>query len=349
MTPAQFRARLSRSDPAPAYLFLGAEAYQRDICRRALLERVLETGERESGLTRHDLDEVSLAEVLDDARSLSLFAQNRLIWVGSAESALPRGRVKSGDDASGAAQIADYIGNPTPGVVLVFEASRYELAGEGKKKAERVGKFYSAIPDKVEFPPYPEREAMALARQLAEEAGVRLSVDAIGLLVESAGSDAARIANEVEKLRLFAGEDGTVTETQLMELVPSARTANIFGLVDALGRSDRGAALEILDTLVRENEYLPLALSFLGTQFRQTLVAKEARLRSAQEIQSHFSKMGVLIWPARARQIQQTLAAFSTRRLKTVLQKIHLADRSLRDTRPDDRVIVEQLVFALTE
>jgi len=349
MTPAQFQTQLSRREPAPAYLFLGAEAYQRSQCREALFDKALDEVERESGSTRHDLDEVSLAEVLDDARALSLFAPRRVIWVSSAESVLPRGRAKAKNEESGAAQLAAYIHDPSPGVVLVFEASRYELAGEGKKKAERVRKFYSAIPDQVEFSPYGQREALALARQLAAAAGLRLSASAITLLVESVGADAARIATEVEKLRLFAGDGGSVTEKQMTELVPSARTATIFALVDALGRSDRGGALEILDTLVREGEYLPLALTFLGTQFRQALVAKEARLRTAHEIQRHLSEMGVPIWPSRARQLQQTLAAFSTQRLKTALQKVHLTDRSLRDTRPDDRTVVEQLVFALTD
>jgi len=256
--------------------------------------------------------------------------------------------VSQKEDDSGAA-LADYAGNPSPGVVLVFEASRDELSGEGKKKADRVAKFYSAIRDVVEFPPYSQGEATALARQLAADANLKLTGGALALLVESVGGDASRIAGEIEKLRLFHGDGGTVTEDQVTELVPSARSATIFALVDALGRSQRDVALGILDTLVREGEYLPLALSFLGAQFRHALVAKEARLRSVQDIQSHLSKMGVPIWPARARQIQQTLTAFPTARLKTALQKVHLADKSLRDTRPDDRVIVEQLIFALTE
>ena len=55
---------------------------------------------------------------------------------------------------------------------------------------------------------------------------------------------------------------------------PKIRT--VFALVAALGRGDRTRALEILDTLAREGEYMPLALTFLGTQFRMALVAREA-------------------------------------------------------------------------
>lgn len=79
MTPDQFIAQLQKG-PAPAYLFLGPEAFQRDRCRRALLDTVLPAEEREDGYTSHDLSQITLAEALDDARALSLFASNRVIW-----------------------------------------------------------------------------------------------------------------------------------------------------------------------------------------------------------------------------------------------------------------------------
>ena len=51
---------------------------------------------------------MSLTEILDDARSMSLFAPQRVIWVSSAEAALPRGRAVSSEESSAAAGIAAY-------------------------------------------------------------------------------------------------------------------------------------------------------------------------------------------------------------------------------------------------
>src|SRR5450755_3552045 len=98
MTPDQFLDRLRKTGPAPAYLFLGPESYQRERCRRALIEAVLPPEERAGGLTRHDLDQTTLASALDDARSLSLFATRRVIWLAGAEAALPRGRAAASDE-----------------------------------------------------------------------------------------------------------------------------------------------------------------------------------------------------------------------------------------------------------
>jgi len=92
VTPEQFIRALELQPPKPVYLFLGPEMHRRRQCRGALLGKVLTAEERESGLTRHDLDSTALSEVLDDARSMSLFAGNRVIWAGAAEAAVPRGK-----------------------------------------------------------------------------------------------------------------------------------------------------------------------------------------------------------------------------------------------------------------
>ena len=138
----------------------------------------------------------------------------------------------------------------------------------------------------------------------------RIEPAALDLLVEALGADIARIAVEIEKLSLYAA-GRQVGVDDIAALVPDARSTNIFALVNALGRRDRARSLEILDTLVREGEYLPLALAFLSTQFRMALVAREAGLKSSQQVQGHFTRMGVPMWGSRAEQVWQTVSKFN--------------------------------------
>ena len=348
MSPDQFLDRLRKSPPAPVYLFLGPESYQRGRCRKALLDRVLAPDDREHGFTQLDLEQIPLAAVLDDARSLSLFAPNRVVWASGAEGVLPRGRSAAQEENSGADELAEYLRDPTPGTVLVFEASRYDFDGDDRTKLERVQKFYSRISEVVEFRPYSVESARRLAQEIAKEAGLQIGLSEIGLLVESLAGDAARIANEIEKLRLYAGTDRKVTVDDILNLVPNAQASTIFALVAALGRGDRKRSLDSLDTLLREGEYLPLALTFLATQFRLAMAAQEAGLRTSQQIQAHFTKQGIRIWRDRADQIFQTVTAFPKEKLALAIEKVYGADRALRDTRPDDRVVMEEFVFSLT-
>jgi DNA polymerase-3 subunit delta len=348
LSPDQFLLRLRKAPPSAVSLFIGPGLYQLGACRRALVEKVLAPEDRDNGLSRHDMETTTLAAILDDARSLSLFAPQRVIWVSGAEAALPRGRSASQEDNAASADLAEYVRNPTPGTILIFVSSRYDFEGEERAKMERVQKFFSCIPEVVEFRPYTVEAARPLAQILASGAGLQLGLSELGLLVDSLASDASRIVNEIEKLSLYVGANRKVTTDDILQLVPNAQATTIFALVAALGRGDRKKSLNHLDTLLREGEYLPLALTFLATQFRLAMVAHEAGLRTAQQIQSHFTRLGIRIWRDRAEQIYQTVTAFSAARLSRAIEKVSSADRALRDARPDDRVVMEELVFSLT-
>ncbi len=346
MTAGQLLARAQKGALPPVVLLLGPEAYERLRLKQAVLAAF-----PEEAVTRHDLSENALAEIIDDARSLSLFSADRLLWVTNAEAALPRGRAaddagEEGTVAGNAGPLNEYVKDPTPGVALIFEASRFDFEGDDKRRQDRVRKFFAAVPEVVELRRFSGADARHEAESLARRAGFRVDAAALDLLVEALGGDMARIAVEIEKLALFAGSR-QVGVDDITALVPDARATTVFALVNALGRRDRTRALEILDTLTREGEYLPLALAFLSTQFRMALSAREAGLKSAPQIQSHFSRSGVPVWGSRADQIYQTMTRFSKAQLERAVNLIYEADRGLRDARPDDRIVMEQFILRL--
>jgi DNA polymerase-3 subunit delta len=351
LTASQLLARAKKRDFPPAVLLLGPEAYERRRIKEGLTAAFAE-----GAVAQLDLAEVTLAAILDDARALSLFASERLIWVVNAEAALPAPSKSAAEDdpeaesstgGGDAAPLAAYLKNPTPGVLLVFEAMRFDFEGDDKRKQDRVRKFYSALRDVVELRRFAAHEARAEGELLARRAGLAIQPDALDLLVEALGADIARIAVEIEKLALYAGTRA-ISSDDIANLVPDARATTIFALVNALGRRDRTRALELLDTLTSEGIYLPLALTFLSTQFRLAMAAREAGLKSAQQVQAHFTRMGVPMWGSRADQVWQTVAKFGKPQLERAMKLISEADRGLRDARPDDRLIMEQFLLKLT-
>jgi DNA polymerase-3 subunit delta len=358
MSPAQFLARVKKKDIPPVILFLGQEGYNRARCRDAVVAAL--------GIEPEQIDmaESSLAAVVDDARAMSLFASERLIFAKAAETAMPRvsraaASSEEGDDegddepapsagraaaAGEEALLAAYVKDPTPGVTLIFEAVRWDFDGDDKTKTERVRKFYSSIPEVVEFRRFSAEESRTELDRLAREMKIALDPAAAEALVEALAADMGRIAVELEKLRLYGKP---VTAEALTLLVPDARQSTIFALVNALGRRDRARSLDALDALVREGEYLPLALTFLAGQFRMAMVAKEANLRGASQVQSHFQRQGVPMWGSRAEQVWLTASKFTAPQLERGLTLIFEADRDLRSARPDDRTIVENFVVRL--
>ena len=335
-------------------LFLGQEGYNRARCKQALVEA------SSSPLERFDAGETNLAAILDDARAMSLFSSERLMFIGNAEAAMPRGRAAAAaaaeeeaddsDEGSGnsAAKNADlltaYVKDPTPGVTLIVEASRWDFEGEDKAKNERVRKFFGAITEVVEFRCFDNASARTELDRIAKTLKVTIEPAAAEALVEALAADVNRISVELEKLALYGKP---ITAAELPTLVPDARESTIFALVNALGRRDRSGALTALDALVREGEYLPLALSFLATQFRMALATKEANLRGAGMVQGHFQKMGIPMWGSRADQVWLTASKFTKAQMEKGLKLIFEADRDLRSARPDDRVVMESFVMKL--
>ena len=234
--------------------------------------------------------------------------------------------------------------SPTPGVTLVFEATRWDFDGDDKTKTERVRKFYGAVTEVVEFRRFTADEARQELDRIARASKIVLEPAAADALVEALAADVGRIAVELDKLQLYGKP---ITAESLPLLVPDARQSTIFALVNALGRRDRARSLDALDSLVREGEYLPLALTFLAGQFRMALVAKEANLKGSSQVQSHFQRQGVPMWGSRAEQISFTASKFSKPQLERGLSLIFDADRDLRSARPDDRTVIENFVVRL--
>lgn len=317
------------------------------------MARALPGDARESGFSKIDLEESSLPKILDDARSFSLFARDRVIWISSAELALPRRFTAESDDEdnpkkSSEPDLATYLKHPTDGTILVFECSRYDFSGDDRNKLERVQKFYSDVPVTVEFRPLSAEASRYLAQDLAKQHNLKFGGAELAMLLEAVAGDANRLSAEMEKLSLFVGPEASVSENDLRTMVPNASQTTIFNLVNALGKRDRVNALRSLDILVREGEYLPLALTFLSMQFRLALAAKEAKLTNANQAVAFFTKLGVRIWRDRAEQVLATASAFAAPQLMHAVTLIYETDKKFREGYKDDRLVMEGLVLALT-
>jgi DNA polymerase-3 subunit delta len=351
MTPNAFLQQLKKGPPAAAYLLVGDELFHRDHCRKALIQAVLGDAAAgdgpPEGLIEHDLAERSLAAMLDDARTVSLFSPKRLIVGYRAEAALPK-RLGS-DSEPGAEDLARYLTNPSSGVVLLFESTRFNWADrDDKARNERVVKFFSAVKQTVELQRFGPGEALSTAATLAKRAGLNIENDALADLVEILGADMARIASNIEKLALYAGGQRRIGGSEIEMLVPEARQSGMFEFSDALAGNDRQRALELLDTLAKSGSYWPIQISLLAGLFRQALAAKEQGARSQGDVTRVFGKLGIRVWPARARQAGQMASRFSQPQLEKALCLLSEADRDLRRERPDDRIVMEQLVIGMT-
>lgn len=142
-----------------------------------------------AGLETVDMDSRALREspgrLADEAASMSLFGEKRLIRVGGAE-----------DNAIEAFALllnAERAGNPVV------------ATGPGLKSSGKLVKLAIAAPGAVAFACYvPDGiEAARLATTIAREHGLRLTGDVAQRLVSASAADRAIMTREIEKLALY--------------------------------------------------------------------------------------------------------------------------------------------------
>ncbi|MDQ2868153.1 MAG: DNA polymerase III subunit delta [Verrucomicrobiota bacterium] len=120
-----------------------------------------------------------------------------------------------------------------------------------------------------------EENAGEIVRAEAKKRGLRFDEEALELFVLSTGGDARAVANELEKLSLYAPES-TITLEQVRELVPVSRAGVIFELGNALARRDVTTALNLVRTLLDQGESaIGILLATLLPTIRNLLLAKD--------------------------------------------------------------------------
>jgi DNA polymerase III subunit delta len=120
-----------------------------------------------------------------------------------------------------------------------------------------------------------EENAGEIVRAEAKKRGLEFEEEALELFVLSTGGDSGVVANELEKLTLYAPE-GAISAGQVRALVPISRAAVIFELGNALARRDATLALNLVRDLLDQGETaIGILLATILPTIRNLLLAKD--------------------------------------------------------------------------
>ena len=120
-----------------------------------------------------------------------------------------------------------------------------------------------------------EENAGEIVRTEAKKRGLEFEEEALQLFVLSTGGDSGTVANELEKLALYAPK-GAVTTKEVRTLVPISRAAVIFELGNALARRDATLALSLVRNLLDQGETaIGILLATILPTVRNLLLAKD--------------------------------------------------------------------------
>jgi DNA polymerase III subunit delta len=189
---------------------------------------------------------------------------------------------------------------------------------DGRLKSTKLFQKYAQIQEFSLIPPWKTDLIAQQVRQTAQALGVKLNADAIAVVTEAVGNNTRQLYSELEKIRLFSSaHDKPLTAAAIAPLL-TASTQNSLNLVAAIRQGQTAVALELIATLLRQNEPALRIVSTLVGQFRlrlwiklmletgerdETAIAKAAELNNPKQL--YYLKKELA--PLALSQLQQTL------------------------------------------
>jgi DNA polymerase-3 subunit delta len=159
---------------------------------------------------------------------------------------------------------------PEQSVLLLTTRNR----PDGRLKSTKLIQNLGHIREFSLIPAWKTEQLVQQVQSMAQDVGVKLNIAAAELLAESVGNNTRQLVNELEKLRLFAGDAKKPLDQATVAMLVTANTQNSLQLATAILRRDGATALELVQDLINKNEPALKIVATLVGQFRTWLWVK---------------------------------------------------------------------------
>ncbi|HSJ38091.1 MAG TPA: DNA polymerase III subunit delta [Planococcus sp. (in: firmicutes)] len=244
----------------PVYLIIGTESYFVEKTLDLLKSSLTQAGELE--LSFFDLEESPVEHVIDEADTFPFFSDRKLIIAKNASflKTAERGKEKMDHDLK---SLESWLENPPSTSVTIFVAP-YEKLDERKKIVKSMKKHVILIEAKA----LQANDLESWLSQQAKSFGKDISRNAVRKLVEMAGTNLTLLSSELEKMSLYLGAEGEITEQLVEEMTARTLEQDAFKMLQAYLDGNISTALSVYYDLLRQKEE-PVALAaLLASQIR---------------------------------------------------------------------------------
>ncbi len=322
LSPPALRKQIAQRTLDPVYLIVGDDDAEMTRMTNEL-SSVVEDELRAFNLERLYAGEKagSPQAIVQAARTLPMMGDRRVVIVLRAERILKPKRAREeggeGEDAGPTDALEAYVKSPEPMTTLVLVAA----------DVDRVRRLFKAIQKHATIVEcwglkagrdtkgldlrQVARQAEALVKQAAADAGQQIEPAAGRLVAARAGADISTLRGDMERLLLFAAGKPTITLKDAEQVVTAETSQDDWAVTNAIQNGNRAEALR----------QLGLALDSGGVSYQI---------------------LGQLAWFAR-----EKLIGIDPKRVRPAIEALFRADLDLKSSGGDPRVLLERLVVEL--
>ena len=327
------------------YILQGEDEFSRAEQVAAFKAKIGDETVRDFNVTVLDGRKVTLNELRYAADSIPFLADKRLVIVDGLLTRLGGGRGKAAEEgqASGAAKeflhsLAEYLPRVPESTRLVF------VEANALPASNAILKLASAQPGKTVLTFETPRHPAGWIEKRAQKHGGEIERRAAARLAELVGGDLRRLDAEIQKLVTYVNAARPITEQDVTRLAPASIEANVFELVDALGRRDGARAMRELHRLLDLGENALGLLAMIVRQFRLLIQVEELQERSlpAPEIAKALGQHPFVV-----DKISQQARNFSIEQLERIYSHLLELDVAIKTGEMSDVLALDVLVAEL--
>ena len=330
MHAIEFLREPGKVPPAPVYAVFGDDAFLRREAIDAIRRANLPGDDDALSVARFAGEHASLADVLDEVRTLPFFAKRRVVLVENADPFVSAHRK----------ELEGYVEHPSGSGALVLSVKTWPGNTRLAKLTEKAGVA-------VDCKGPNDRTLLPWIVHLAKSRfGVTLDPEAAGLLLELVGPEVGLLVGELDKLSVYVGGKGKVRRDDVARTVGAGRIETIWKVLEAATTGRGDLALELLDRLVTAGEAPAPLLAAMTTSLLKVYQAGRLR-RLRVDLREACAAAGIP--PFAVEQTRQQHAHLGPSRVDRLPALLLRADLDLKGSsmlRP--RAVIERLLVELS-
>ncbi|WCG34646.1 DNA polymerase III subunit delta [Companilactobacillus farciminis] len=260
MKVTELKNNLKQGNLSNVYLITGKEQVFIKEIQKSFKE-IMSAEEREMNFSNFDLEEVSIADLINEAISAPFFGERRLVF--AQHPYFLTGEKTKNVIEQNVDLLIKYIQDPTPSTILVIFASYDKL--DARKKITKQLKKLATVVDAGQM------ESPVLNRTIKADlnkAGYEIEPAALELLINKTKGNYSLITNQLDKLKLYSLQTKKIDQTAVNELVPQSLEDNVFDLTTQILNKNIYKAEELYNQFLLQKIDPILLVAIIISQLR---------------------------------------------------------------------------------
>ena len=325
-----------------AVVLYGAEDFLMNWAIDKFIEDNVEEEYRNIDFRILDGEEINAYDILSEARAYSMFSPKRVVVI---RNYLPMYR-KTAD--AGMEELADYISeiskapNESPAILIfVVESNKSgSLSAYAKQLIKSCKGYEFSKLDKADLSAFITKRVRSANKMIASKELHHL-MDVSGYFNRESTYSLTKLDSDLEKLTNACAGD-SIDNNLIDEIMMGEGDKFVFNLVDALVAGKKGKALEIAETIIREDD---AAISVLGLMTKQFEIMYDALELSDKGMSMAQMAKATGINEYRFKKAYTAAMKYSKRKIRTLLVLLYNIDRDIKRGDIDKDAALELFVL----